>query len=246
MLRGKTALITGASRGIGRAIAVAMADAGADIAAVYCGNLAAAEETRSEVLKRGVRCGIYRCDVADFNQCAETVAKAAADFSQLDILVNNAGVTRDKITLAMTEEDFDCVVDTSLKGAFNMIKHIYPLFMRRRAGRIINISSVSGLMGNIGQANYSAAKAGMIGLTKTIARELASRNVTCNAVAPGFIKTDMTDRLGAAFIEHAKEAIPMKRIGLPEDVAALTVFLAGDAAGYITGEVIKVDGGLYI
>lgn len=172
------------------------------------------------------------------------MAQILADFGQINILVNNAGITRDGLLLSMKEADFDAVIDTNLKGAFHMIKHCYSHFMKRRSGRIINISSVSGLMGNAGQGNYSSAKAGLVGLTKSVAKELASRNVTCNAIAPGFIETDMTAKLSDKVKEGASAAIPLKHMGKPEDIANLAVFLAGDGASYITGEVIRVDGGL--
>lgn len=246
MLTGKTAVITGGSRGIGRAIALRMAAEGAAIALVYAGNDEAARNTGEELAALGVKVALYRCDIADFNLTKTTVEKIIADFGGIDILVNNAGIVRDGLVLSMTEQDFDLVVDTNLKGAFHMIKHTYAHFMRKRAGRIINITSVSGLMGNAGQANYSAAKAGLVGLTKTVAKELAGRGVTCNAIAPGFIQTDMTDALPANVKECAVSNIPLKRMGRAEEVAALAVFLAGEDAAYITGEVIKVDGGLYM
>lgn len=244
MLKGKTAIVTGASRGIGRAIALAMAAQGANIALVYAGNEPAAEEALSLIRAQGVRAQAYRCDVADFSATKDTVAQTLNDFGGADILVNNAGITRDALLLTMKETDFDAVVDTSLKGAFNMLRHVAPHFIKRRAGRVLNLSSVSGLMGNAGQANYSAAKAGIIGLTKAAAKELAPRGITCNAIAPGLIQTDMT----AAMPETARAAllgaIPLRRAGTAEEVAALAVFLCGPLAGYITGEVIRVDGGL--
>lgn len=246
MLKGKTALITGASRGIGRAIALNMAKNGADVAIVYAGNEAAAKETCALAQVHGVKARIFRCDVAGFEQTKALVSEVVDAFGGVDILVNNAGIVRDGLVLSMKEADFDSVIDTNLKGAFNMIKHTYGHFMKKRAGRIINISSVAGIMGNAGQANYSSAKAGMIGLTKSVAKELAGRGVTCNAIAPGFIETDMTDMLAEKVKEGALNAIPMKRMGTPDDVANLAVFLAGDGAGYITGEIIKVDGGLCI
>lgn len=246
MLTGKTAVITGGSRGIGRAIALRMAAEGVAIALVYAGNDEAARNTGEELAALGVKVALYRCDIADFEKTKTTVEQIIADFGGIDILVNNAGIVRDGLVLSMTEQDFDLVVDTNLKGAFHMIKHTYAHFMRKRAGRIINITSVSGLMGNPGQANYAAAKAGLVGLTKTVAKELAGRGVTCNAIAPGFIQTDMTDALPANVRECAVSSIPLKRMGRAEEVAALAVFLAGDDAAYITGEVIKVDGGLYM
>jgi len=231
MLKGKTAVVTGASRGLGRAIALHMARAGANVAVVYAGNQAAAADTAVRIL-------------ADFEATKALTEAVIAEFGGIDILVNNAGIVRDSLVLSMKEQDFDAVVNTSLKGAFNMIRHTYQHFMKKRAGRIINISSIAGIMGNAGQANYASAKAGVIGLTKSVARELAARGVTCNAIAPGFIETDMTDALPEKVKERALEAIPVRRMGAPDDVAALAVFLAGDGAGYITGEVIRVDGGL--
>lgn len=242
MLKGKTAVITGASRGIGRAIAVAFAKSGANIALNYHGNTVSAEEARALVEKENVRCALYRCDVADFNETKKMTDAILKDFGSVDVLVNNAGITRDGLVPMMSETDFDSVINTNLKGAFNMIKHLYPCFIRNRRGAVINIASTSGLAGNAGQANYSAAKAGMIGLTKSVARELAGRGVTCNAIAPGFIETDMTAVLPEEIRQKYLASVPMKKAGNAEDVAALAVFLAG--AAYITGEVIRVDGGL--
>jgi len=244
MLRGKTAVITGGSRGIGRAIALAMADEGARVVLIYGGNQEKAEETCRLVAAKGVEVKAYQCDVADFTLCQKVVKDIGETWGDVDILVNNAGIIQDGLLVTMEEEDFDRVVATNLKGAFNMTRHLAKQFVKRRSGRIINISSVVGITGNAGQANYAAAKAGLIGLTKSVARELAGRGVTCNAIAPGFIETDMTSRLTDKVKENLVGAIPMKRLGKPEDIAALAVFLAGDSAGYITGEVIKVDGGL--
>lgn len=195
MLKGKTAVVTGGSRGIGKAIALKMAECGADVAVVYAGNEAAAQETCEQLRKQGVKAEAYRCDISDFAQTEALVKAIMTEFGGIDILVNNAGIVRDSLLLSMPEADFDQVIDTNLKGAFNMIKHTYRNFMKKRGGRIINITSVSGITGNAGQANYSSAKAGLIGLTKSVARELAARNVTCNAIAPGFIETDMTAAL---------------------------------------------------
>ena len=242
MLNEKVALITGASRGIGRAIAQKFAKEGAYIAAIYCGSEQKALELKDEIEKNGGKINIYKCDVSNFDECESTVKKVIEDFGGVDILVNNAGITNDKLVLQMGEDDFDSVIGTNLKGAFNMIKHCYRNFMKKKYGKIINISSVAGLIGNAGQANYSSAKAGIIGLTKTAAKELASRNVCCNAIAPGFIKTDMTE----AFQENdaVKSAIPLKRMGSTDEVANLAAFLADDVSDYITGEVIRIDGGL--
>lgn len=244
MLKGKTAVVTGGSRGIGKAIALKLAQEGADVAIVYAGNESAAQETRETLESYGGKAKAYRCDVSDDAQTKALVDAVLADFGGIDILVNNAGIVRDGLLLSMKEEDFDAVLDTNLKGAFHMIKHTYRNFMKKRGGRIINIASVSGIVGNPGQANYSAAKAGLIGLTKATAKELAGRNVTCNAIAPGFIETDMTAGLAEKAKEAAVGAIPLKRMGRPEDIAELVAFLAGDGAGYLTGEVIKIDGGL--
>lgn len=244
MLKDKVAIITGASRGIGKAIALDMAKNGANIAIIYVGNKDRAEETKTIAEEFGVKANIYKCDVADFNEAANCVKAIIADFGKVDILVNNAGITKDALVLSMNEEDFSNVIDTNLKGAFNMIKQVYSVFMKQRNGRIINISSVSGLMGNAGQANYSASKAGVVGLTKTVAKELAARGVTCNAIAPGFIATDMTDKLSDKVKEAAINSIPMKKMGEPSDIACMATFLASDNAKYITGEVIRVDGGI--
>ncbi|WP_206459819.1 3-oxoacyl-[acyl-carrier-protein] reductase [Anaerovorax sp. IOR16] len=246
MLKNKTAFITGASRGLGKAIAIAMAKNGANIAFAYASNQSAALETCEEIRSFGVEAEAFLCDVTDFSQTGEVVKQAISRFGKIDILVNNAGITKDGLIFSMKEQDFDKVIDTNLKGAFHMIKHFCGPFMKQRQGTIINISSVSGLMGNPGQANYSAAKAGLIGLTKTVAKEFASRGITCNAIAPGFIETDMTAKLSEKTKEAAIEAIPLKRMGKPEDIANIAVFLASDQANYITGETIKVDGGLYV
>lgn len=244
MLNGKTAVVTGASRGIGKAIALRLAREGADVAIIYCGSEEKAKLVKQDIIDFGVRCESYKCDVSDYAE-SETVVKQIIDeFGGIDILVNNAGITRDKLVLQMTEEDFDSVLDVNLKGAFNMIKHCYRNFMKKKYGKIINLSSVSGIIGNPGQGNYSSSKAGVIGLTKTVAKELAGRNVCCNAIAPGFIETDMTE----AFKENEAviNNIPMKKMGSPEDVANLAAFLADSSSDYITGEVIRVDGGLAI
>lgn len=243
-LNGKTALVTGASRGIGRAIALRLAEDGANVAVIYAGSADKAEAVVNEITALGVNAKAYRCNVADSAAVNETVKAVTNDLGKIDILVNNAGITRDGLMLRMKDEDFDAVLDTNLKGAFNMIRACYSGFIRKKSGRIINISSVSGIMGNAGQANYSASKAGVIGLTKSVARELASRGITCNAVAPGFIQTEMTENLGDN--NPLLNSIPLGRMGKPEDIAAAVAFLASDSAAYITGEVLKVDGGLAI
>lgn len=246
MLANKTALITGGSRGIGKAAALAMAAQGANIALIYGGNTQKAEEACEEIRALGVEAAAWKCDVSDYEETGRVVKEALAQFGQINILVNNAGITRDNLILAMKEEEFTQVIDTNLTGAFHMIKHLCGPFMKQKGGTIINISSVSGLMGNPGQANYSAAKAGLIGLTKTVAKELAPRGITCNAIAPGFVETDMTEKLPEAAKELAVKQIPLKKMGRPEDIANAAVFLASQNAAYITGQVIQVDGGLYI
>ena len=242
MLKGKPAIVTGGSRGIGAAICKRFAEQGANIALLYAGNTQKAEETKAALQEMGVKAEAYQCNVADAEQVAAVCKQIIKDFGGADILVNNAGITKDKLVPMMKVPDFDSVVDTNLKGAFYMIKQLYPVFMKQKSGKIINISSVSGLMGNPGQTNYSASKAGLIGLTKSVAKELASRNVNCNAIAPGFVATDMTENLSEnnALVDH----IPMKRFAQPEDIANLALFLASDQSDYITGEVIRIDGGL--
>ncbi len=244
MLKGKIALISGGSRGIGRAIALAFAKAGADIAILYAGNEQAAQETVEEAKRNGVRAQCYRCDVGDYEAVAQVVKKVTEDLGPIYALVNNAGITRDKLIAQMSAEDFTTVIDTNLAGAFNLIRHTYGGFLRQRGGRIINITSVVGLMGNAGQANYAASKAGIIGLTKSVAKELGARGVTCNAIAPGFIQSDMTEAMPQAAKDVLLASIPAKRPGTPEDVAGLALFLAGEGGAYITGTVLPVDGGL--
>ena len=246
MLNGKVALVTGGARGIGKAIAMKLAAQGADIAILDAGNPEVTEQTAAELRGLGVKAFGARCDITDYDQVTAAVAQIKEALGGVDILVNNAGITRDKLALRMTPEDFDAVLSVNLKGTFLMIKALYADFMKKRAGRIINIASISGLMGNVGQANYSASKAGVVGLTKTIARELASRNVTCNAIAPGFIETPMTASMNQDALQEAMKSIPMRRMGKPEDVAAAAAFLASDEAGYITGTVLNVDGGFFM
>ena len=241
MLKGKVAVVTGGSRGIGKAICLKFAENGADIAFLYAGNAVKAEETLKELEGMGVKAKAYQCNVADAEAVAATVKEITKDFGGIHILVNNAGITKDKLVPMMKAADFDAVVDTNLKGTFYMIKGAYPLFLKQKSGKIINISSISGLMGNPGQANYSASKAGVVGLTKSVAKELASRGVCCNAIAPGFIATEMTENMENNTL---KDAIPMKRFGEAEEVAKLALFLASEHSDYITGEVIRIDGGL--
>lgn len=241
MIQGKTALVTGGSRGIGAATALMLASLGANVAIIYAGNTEAAEATCARCREAGVKAEIYQCDVADFAQAKETVAAVKGDFGTIDILINCAGITRDKLLAMMRESDFDDVIATNLKGTFNMIRHCANVFIRNKGGSIVNVSSVVGLVGNPGQVNYSASKAGIIGMTKSVAKELATKNIRCNAVAPGFIATDMTKDLGGEDSPWMK-MIPLARAGEAEEVAEAIVFLA-DAA-YITGEVLRVDGGM--
>lgn len=244
MLEKKTALVTGAGKGIGRAIALALAKMGVLVIVNYRGSKEQAEETVQKIREMGQEAEAYPCDVSDF-QAVETMMKTiVSKYGRLDILVNNAGITKDGLILKMSEEDFDKVVDTNLKGTFHTIRHASRQMIRQRSGRIINISSVSGVMGNPGQANYAAAKAGIIGLTKTMAKELGSRGITVNAIAPGFIETDMTAVLSESVQQNIQAQIHLGHFGKPEDVAAAAAFLASEEAGYITGQVLCVDGGM--
>ena len=240
MLKKKVAVVTGASRGIGAAIADKMASLGADVAVIYAGNQTAAEEICNKCRENySVEAKAYCCDVADFESVKQTVAQIKKDFGTVHILINNAGVTRDGLVAMMREEEYDKVLDTNLKGAFHMIRHCSGLFIRNKEGCIVNISSVSGLMGNAGQCNYAASKAGLIGLTKSVAKELAQKGVRCNAVAPGFIRTDMTE---AQADNPLVDRIPLGKMGTPEDVAEAVAYLV--TAKYVTGEVLRVDGGI--
>lgn len=244
MLKGKVAVVTGASGGIGRAIALAYAKEGASVAVHYHGNHEKAQAVKKEIEEIGGIAETYKCNMADFDECNAMIKAIKKQFGRIDILVNNAGITRDGLLLAMSEADFDDVVDTNLKGCFHGLRFVSRIMLKQRYGRIINISSVSGVAGNAGQANYSASKAGIIGLTKSAARELASRNITVNAIAPGFIQTEMTKVLPNQVKEQTKAGIPLGRFGEPEDVAKAAVFLASDMADYITGQVLMVDGGM--
>lgn len=244
MLVGKVAVVTGASRGIGRAVALKLASQGAVVVINYNGSAGRAAEVKDEIEKAGGKAETMQCDVSDFGACEKFIKEVIAQFGQIDILVNNAGITRDGLLMRMSEEDFDAVLDTNLKGTFHCIRFASRQMMKQRNGRIINLSSVSGVMGNAGQANYSASKAGVIGLTKAAARELASRGVTVNAVAPGFINTEMTAELSEKVKEGAVAQIPLGRFGEPEDIAEAVAFLASENAGYITGQVLCVDGGM--
>lgn len=242
MLKGKTAVVTGGSRGIGRAVCLKLAQNGCDVAFLYAGNEGKASDTLTELQALGVKAAAFRCDVSDSNAVKEVFGRILTQFGHIDILVNNAGITRDKLVLGMKCEDFDDVIGVNLRGTFYTIKQVYPLFAKQRSGKIVNISSVAGLMGNAGQANYAASKAGVIGLTKTVAKELASRGICCNAVAPGFIRTDMTEKFSDD--EKVVSTIPVNRVGTPEEVASLVLFLCLPCSDYITGEVIRIDGGL--
>lgn len=244
MLTGKVALVTGASRGIGSEIARTLAAKGATVIVNYNGSAAKAAEVVAEIEAAGGKAEAIQCNVADFAQAGEMISGIIKQYGSLDILVNNAGITRDGLVMKMSEEDFDAVLSTNLKGAFNCIRHSARQMIKQRGGRIVNISSISGIRGNAGQANYSASKAGIIGLTKAAARELASRGITANAVAPGFIVTEMTDALSDEMKEKMLENIPLRRCGTTKDIANAVAFLASDEAGYITGQVLSVDGGM--
>lgn len=244
MLTGKVALVTGASRGIGSEIARTLAAKGATVIVNYNGSAAKAAEVVAEIEAAGGKAEAIQCNVADFAQAGEMISGIIKQYGSLDILVNNAGITRDGLVMKMSEEDFDAVLSTNLKGAFNCIRHSARQMIKQRGGRIVNISSISGIRGNAGQVNYSASKAGIIGLTKAAARELASRGITANAVAPGLIVTEMTDALSDEMKEKMLENIPLRRYGTTKDIANAVAFLASDEAGYITGQVLSVDGGM--
>lgn len=246
MLTGKVALVTGAGRGIGREIARTLAASGATVIVNYNGSKECAEAVVAEIVQSGGCAEAIQCNVSDFAASEGFVKEVLDKYKKVDILVNNAGVTRDNLIMRMTEADYDAVLDTNLKGAFNMIRHLSRSFIKQRSGKIINISSVSGVLGNAGQANYSASKAGLIGLTKSVAREFASRGINVNAVAPGFIDTDMTKDMTEDAKKTLSSMIPMGKMGSTKNIADLVLFLAGEHADYITGQVICVDGGMCI
>lgn len=239
--KNKVAVVTGGFRGIGKAVAVKLAALGADVAIIGRSN---GDNAVEEISAYGTKVKAYCCNVADFEECGNTINSILEDFGKIDFLVNNAGITKDNLVLKMEEADFDAVIDVNLKGTFNMVKHTYKMFMKQRSGRIVNVSSVVGLNGNAGQVNYASSKAGVIGLSKSLAKELAGRGVSVNVVAPGYIDTDMTDALSDKIKEEIANSIPMKRRGKTEDVANVIAFLCSDYASYVTGEVIRVDGGM--
>lgn len=244
LLEEKVAVVTGAGRGIGRGIALALAREGAMVVVNYNGSAARAKEVVSTIEEGGGRAVSVQCDVSDFEAAKEFYANIVKEYGRIDILVNNAGITKDNLIMKMSEEEFQSVIQTNLAGTFHGVKFVSRPMMKQRGGRIINIASVAGVVGNMGQANYSASKAGVIGLTKSMAKELASRNITVNAIAPGFVETEMTDVLSDSVKEAAVATIPLGRFGQVEDIAETAVFLASDRAKYITGQVICVDGGI--
>lgn len=246
MLNGKVAIVTGGSRGIGKAIALKLASLGANIVINYRKYNETVEDTLKEIKAKNVEVLGFEADVSDFNSTDKLVKDTLSKFGRIDILVNNAGITKDTLLMRMNEEDFDKVIDVNLKGTFNFVRHITPIMLKQREGKIINISSVVGIVGNAGQLNYASSKAGIIGLTKSLAKEVGSRGITVNAIAPGFIKTDMTDILSDKVKEHINSQIPLKRMGEPEDVANMVAFLASNQASYITGQIINVDGGMVV
>lgn len=244
LLEGKVAIVTGASRGIGKGIAQVFAQHGADVAFTYSSSEGPALELENELKGLGVKAKAYKSNAASFQEAEDLVNRVLEDFGKIDVLVNNAGITKDNLLMRMSEADFDQVIETNLKSVFNMTKAVQRTLLKQRSGSIINMSSVVGVKGNAGQANYAASKAGMIGFTKSMALELGSRNIRCNAVAPGFIETEMTAKLDEKTVQSWRDAIPLKRGGTPEDVANACLFLASDLSAYTTGQVLNVDGGM--
>jgi 3-oxoacyl-[acyl-carrier protein] reductase len=244
LLEGKTAIITGASRGIGRGIAEIFAKHGANVAFTYSSSAEAAKVLEDELIALGVKAKGYQSNAADFNEAQKLVDNVLETFGNIDILINNAGITKDNLLMRISEEDFDTVINVNLKSVFNMTKAVQKTMLKNRAGSIINMSSVVGVKGNAGQTNYAASKAGVIGFTKSVALELGSRNIRCNAIAPGFIETEMTAKLNEEVVQGWRESIPLRRGGTPEDVANACVFLASDLSAYVTGQVMNVDGGM--
>lgn len=244
LLEGKTAIITGASRGIGRGIAEVFAAHGANVAFTYSASVEAAQELENQLKAQGVKAKGYQSNAASYQQAQQLAEEVVAEFGSIDILINNAGITKDNLLMRISEEDFDKVIEVNLKSVFNMTKAVQRTMLKQRKGSIINMSSVVGVKGNAGQSNYAASKAGMIGFTKSIALELGSRNIRCNAIAPGFIETEMTAVLDPKVVEGWRDSIPLKRGGSPEDIANACLFLASDLSSYITGQVLNVDGGM--
>lgn len=244
LLEGKNAIITGASRGIGRGIAEIFADHGANVAFTYSSSEKPALELEKELIAKGVKAKAYKSDAASFDEADALVAKVLEDFGGIDVLINNAGITKDNLLMRMSEADFDSVIEVNLKSVFNMTKAVQRTLLKQRSGSIINMSSVVGVKGNAGQTNYAASKAGMIGFTKSVALELGSRNIRCNAIAPGFIETEMTDKLDEKTVQGWRDGIPLKRGGSPEDIANACLFFASDLSLYVTGQVLNVDGGM--
>jgi len=244
MLKGKTAIVTGAAKGIGKAIAIKLASLGANIVLNYRSSEEAAIKVEEEIIGYGVEVLRVKGDISKLDDVENLINLAKEKFNKIDIMVNNAGITKDTLILRMKEEDFDSVIDVNLKGVFNCLKTITPVMVKQKSGKIINLSSVVGIVGNAGQVNYAASKAGVIGMTKSLAKEVGSRGITVNAVAPGFIETDMTEVLGDKLKEEAKKSLPLKRLGKPEDVANVVAFLASEESNYVTGQVINVDGGM--
>lgn len=245
MLTGKVALVTGAGKGIGCEVAKTLASYGATVILNYAHSENAAKEAAKEIVDNGGKATVYGCDVADFAAVGEMMKTIAKEYGSIDILVNNAGITKDNLAMVMKEEEFDAVINTNLKGAFNCMRHVCRTMLKQRGGRIISISSIVGLTGNAGQINYSASKAGIIGMTKSLAKELGSKGITVNAVAPGFIDTDMTKVLKEEVKQQLLAQIPLNRLGHTKDIAETVAFLASDKAAYITGQTISVDGGMY-